>query len=66
MTREDIAAQLSAIESVIDTRVTIVRVILDPDGTIVREHVRGSFQAPPDWQPPTLEHLIAIAKGRNS
>ena len=62
MTRAEIINQLAAIERVLATRVPIVRVILAPDGTVVGHITRGSFRAPPGWQPPDLNDLITTTK----
>jgi hypothetical protein len=66
MTRADIIADLAAIERRLADRVELRRVLIDGDGVIRKRIYSGSFTAPPDWQPPSLEDLIARAKGRNN
>ena len=64
--RDEIAAALAAIARRLDNRVEIWRVILNADGTPTSKRVYcGSFNAPPDWQPPTFERLMTHAKGRD-
>ena len=63
--RAELAATLAAISRRLDTRVQIWRVILNPDGSPTGQRIfRGSFTAPPDWRPPTLEELMTHARGR--
>ena len=67
MTRDDLAAALRALDAIeqhLDSRVEIWRVIVDEHGHEVRRVYRGSFTAPPDWQPPSLDTLLADARGR--
>ena len=65
MTREELATALWDLERAFDQRVDLVRVVVDESGQPTGQCIyRGSFSVPPDWRPPPLEHLIAIAKGR--
>lgn len=64
MTREEMVVHLAALEQHLNAKVRIVRVVIAPDGTEVGRIYRGSFSMPPDWRPPTLDTLIATARGR--
>ena len=64
MNRTEVVTTLAAIARRLDTRVEIWKVVLNPDGTIVRRIYRGSFTAPPDWRPPTFETLVRLARNR--
>jgi hypothetical protein len=63
MTREQMIATLRAIDARLDHRATVVRVVLDQKGQVVRRIPRGAFRMPRDWKPPTTEELITRAKG---
>lgn len=57
----------AALDAHLDTRVDVYRIIVDEHGTPTGQRIyRGSFQAPPDWQPPTAEQLIDRAKKGSS
>jgi hypothetical protein len=65
MTRDDLLDALAALAERLNTRVEVWRVIVDEQGQPTGQRIyRGAFHAPPDWQPPTLEDLIARARGR--
>lgn len=44
-TREDLIAELSALEQMLDTRIDIVRVIVDETGKEISRLYRGSFDS---------------------
>jgi len=64
VTRNQLTSALAALETRLENRVELWRVIVNADGTVVRRVYRCSFQAPPDWQPPEFEDLVARAKGQ--
>jgi hypothetical protein len=66
MTRENLLDDLADLDAHLDRRVQIVRVVVAPDGTVLGRIYRGSFSMPVDWQPPSLEHLIATSKKRRT
>jgi hypothetical protein len=62
-TRDDLIAQLAAIERHLDSRVQVYRVLVRGDGTPTGKRIYvGSFKAPADWQPPSLEDQLAHMK----
>jgi len=63
MNRPALISTLAALERHISSRVSICRVLIAPDGSIVRRIHTGSFIAALDWKPPSLDSLIAKAKG---
>jgi hypothetical protein len=63
MTRADMINALRAIEARLDSRVTIVRVVVDENGEVIGRIPTGSFHMPSDWKPPTTDELITRAKG---
>ena len=62
MTRDEIIGHLLAIARRLDNRVQIVRTVINADGQVITRISRGSFAAPHDYHPPTLEQLLANVK----
>ena len=57
MTHDELLRQMHDLNTAIDRRVDIVRDIIDEHGQPTGERIyRGSFHAPPDWQPPSIHH----------
>jgi hypothetical protein len=52
MDLEQLRKDVSLLEQALATRVEVSRVVVGVDGKEVRRIFRGTFHAPPDWQPP--------------